>query len=78
MNELKKRYYLSKFLSNIQVSEEFSGDEEIIELVSNYRALQAEFQTVHAMVEEKRQMTPVSYFFTPFSKQKNSKRTSKN
>ena len=42
------------------VSEEFSGDEEIIELVSSYRSLQAEFQTIYAMVEERRQISPVS------------------
>ncbi len=58
--DLKKRYYLSKFLNNIQVSEEFSGEEEIIELMSKYRSLQAEFQAVYSMVEERRQMMPVS------------------
>ncbi len=63
LSELKKRYYLSKFVSNIQISEEFSGEEEIVELVSKYRALQAEFQSVYAMVEEKRQMIPVSINF---------------
>jgi hypothetical protein len=60
LGDLKKRYYLSKFLNNIQVSEEFSGEEEIIELMSKYRSLQAEFQAVYSMVEERRQMMPVS------------------
>jgi hypothetical protein len=59
MFDLKKRYYLSKFLSNVIVSEEFSGDEEIIELVSRYRSFQAEFQTIFSMVEERRQICPV-------------------
>jgi hypothetical protein len=59
LNELKKRYYLSKFMLNVQVSEELSVDEEILELASKYKALQAEFQSVHSMVEEKRQMMPV-------------------
>jgi hypothetical protein len=59
MIDLKKRYYLSKFLSNIAISEEFSGDEEIIELVSRYRSFQAEFQTIFSMVEERRQICPV-------------------
>ena len=59
MTDLKKRYYLSKFLNNIIVSEEFSGDEEIIELVSKYRAMQAEFQTIYSMVEERRAINPV-------------------
>lgn len=59
MPDLKKRYYLSKFLNNIIVNEEFSGDEEIIELVSKYRAMQAEFQTIYSMVEERRAINPV-------------------
>lgn len=59
MNDLKKRYYLSKFLGNIQVSDEFSGDEEILELISKYRGLQAEFSTIYSMVEERRQICPV-------------------
>jgi hypothetical protein len=59
MPDLKKRYYLSKFLNNLAVNEEFSGDEEIIELVSRYRSMQAEFQTIYSMVEERRGINPV-------------------
>jgi hypothetical protein len=62
MLDLKKRYYLSKFLSNIVVSEEFSGDEEIIELVSRYRSFQADFQSIYSMVEERRQICPVKLY----------------
>ncbi len=59
MPDLKKRYYLSKFLNNLAVNEEFSGDEEIIELVSRYRSMQAEFQAIYSMVEERRGINPV-------------------
>jgi hypothetical protein len=62
MSDLKKRYYLSKYVSNIPVSDEFAGDEEIIDLMSKYRELQAEFQSIYQMIEEKRQMTPVNKF----------------
>lgn len=66
INDLKKRYFLSKYLNNINVSEEFIGDEEIINLMSQFRELQAEFQSVYQMVEEKRQMMPVSYLIDKF------------
>lgn len=75
IQELKKRYYLSKFLQNIPISEEFSGEEEIIELMSKYRALQAEFHSVHSMVEEKRQNIPVKFMLNMFNKKANSRTT---
>jgi len=79
IGDLKKRYYLSKFLTGIVVSDEFSGDEEILELVSKYRTLQAEFQTIYSMVEERRAVNPVRIIILIFSsKPKNSKKTSKN
>jgi len=62
MPDLKKRYYLAKYTSNIQVSDEFAGDEEIIELMSKYRELQAEFHSAYQMIEEKRQKTPVGIY----------------
>lgn len=61
MAELKKRYHLNKYTTNIQVSDEFAGDEEIIEHMNKYRELQAEFQSVYEMIEEKRSMNPVSF-----------------
>ena len=79
IGDLKKRYYLSKFLTGIVVSDEFSGDEEILELVSKYRTLQAEFQTIYSMVEERRAVNPVRIIILIFSsKPKNSKKTLKN
>jgi hypothetical protein len=62
INELKKRYYLNKFSSNVKVSEEYEGDEEIIELLSKYRELQADFSSYNMLLEEKRQSVPVLYF----------------
>jgi len=61
MNDLKKRYYLNKFSSNVKVSEEYEGDEEIIELLSKYRELQADFSSYNMLLEEKRQSVPVIY-----------------
>lgn len=63
MQDLKKRYYLSKYLNSVTVNDEFNGDEEIIDLLNRFRELQAEFQSVYQMVEEKRQMTPVYIFY---------------
>ena len=60
MNDLKKRYYLSRYLSNVNISDEFTGDEEILETFSTYRELQSDFQAVYQMAEEKRISTPVN------------------
>jgi hypothetical protein len=60
MNELRKRYYLSKFLNAIIVHDEFTGDEEIIDLMNQYRELQSDFNATYQMVEEKRVVMPVN------------------
>lgn len=59
MNDLKKRYYLSRYLSNVNIADEFTGDEEILETFNAYRELQSDFQAVYQMAEEKRISTPV-------------------
>lgn len=59
MNDLKKRYYLSKYLNNIVISDEFTGDEEILDTLNVYKELQSDFQAVYQMAEEKRYSTPV-------------------
>lgn len=61
IQELKKKYYLSKFLTNIQVSDEFTGDEEIVDLLNHYKELQADFQATHQMAEELRSNCPVIF-----------------
>lgn len=62
INDLKKRYYLSKYLSNIQIADEFTGDEEILDTLNKYRELQSDFQAVYQMADEKRASTPVIDF----------------
>lgn len=58
LNELKKKYYLSKYLNNIKVPDELTGDEEIINLLNQFKDLQYEFQASYELVEEKRTQKP--------------------
>ena len=58
LKALTKSYYVNKFITPVQISNEFQGDEEIIELLTNYKNLQAEFYTTYNMLEEKRQNAP--------------------
>ena len=58
LDELKKKYYQNKYMAPIKVSDEYKGDDEIIELMNNYKDLQAEFQTTYTMLEEKRANAP--------------------
>ena len=58
LKALTKSYYVNKFITPVQISNEFQGDEEIIELLTNYKDLQAEFYTTYNMLEEKRQNAP--------------------
>ena len=76
IGDLKQRYYLSKYLNQINVNDEFSGDEEIIDLMNQYRELQNDFNAVYQMAEEKRSVMPVK--FPNFSKLKNLKMIFKN
>lgn len=59
MTDLTKRYYLSKYLSNVNVSDEFTGDEEILDMLNKYREFQSDFQAVYQMADEKRGSKPV-------------------
>jgi hypothetical protein len=77
LGELKKRYYLSKYLSNIKITEEFAADEEILDLITRFRELQADFSSYHSMVEEKRQAVPVINSIT-YSKSKSLRRILRN
>jgi intraflagellar transport protein 81 len=58
LNDLKKKYYLSKFLNSITVPDELTGDEEIVNLMNQYRELQSEFQATYQQAEEKRMNKP--------------------
>ena len=77
MTDLKKRYYLSKYLTNIIVSDEYTGDEEIVDLMNKYKELQADFQATHQMAEELRNNCPVFIIFKIISLLKSLKTISK-
>lgn len=55
---LNKKYYQNKYTSPIKISDEFAADEEIADLLSNYKELQTEFQQTYTMLEEKRASAP--------------------
>ncbi|MCQ2820729.1 MAG: hypothetical protein MJ252_25990 [archaeon] len=58
LNELKKKYYQNKYITPIGIPEEFAADDEIRELLNQYRELQTEFQETYTMLEEKRAAAP--------------------
>lgn len=58
LQDLKRKYYLSKYLNNINITDELTGDEEIIDLMNQYRELQSEFQATYQLAEEKRSSKP--------------------
>ena len=58
LNELKKKYYQNKYITPVRVPEEYAADDEISELMNQYRELQAEFQETYTMLEEKRANAP--------------------
>ena len=58
LQELKKKYYLSKYLNNIQINDDLTADDEISSLINQYRELQSEFQATYQLAEEKRVNKP--------------------
>lgn len=58
LKDLKTKYYLSKYLNSIQVVDELLGDEEISELLLEYKDLQSDFQANYELLDEKRQNKP--------------------
>lgn len=58
LDELKKKYHQNKYMAPIKISDEYIGDDEIIELLNTYKDYQAEFQTTYNMLEEKRANAP--------------------
>jgi len=62
MNELKTKYYLSNFSNPVKISEEYTGEEEIVDLLSKYRELQAEFSTYYSLLDERKKTVPVKIF----------------
>ena len=68
MNELKTKYYLSKYSNAVKIGEEFTGDEEIVDLLSKYRELQADFSTYYSLLDERKTTVPVKYLLILYSK----------
>lgn len=56
--ELQKQYYLRKFLNSIEVPNEYTGDEEINQLLEELRQNQGEFKSTYEMVDELRDNVP--------------------
>lgn len=51
---LKKRAYLARFLTTIDVPEEMFADNTIVGLFQEYKALQAEFKEIHMTIDKER------------------------
>ena len=58
LRTLSDKYYVNKFTAQINISQEYLGDDDIIELFNQLKELQAEFLTTHNMLEEKKQNAP--------------------
>ena len=58
LRTLSNKYYVNKFTSQINISQEYLGDDDILELLNQFKELQAEFLTTYNMLEEKKQNAP--------------------
>ena len=58
LRTLSDKYYVNKFTSQINISQEYLGDDDILELLNQFKELQAEFLTTYNMLEEKKQNAP--------------------
>ena len=58
LRTLSDKYYVNKYTAPINISQEYLGDDDIIELVNQLKELQAEFLTTYNMLEEKKQSAP--------------------
>ena len=58
LRTLSDKYYVNKFTSQINISQEYLGDDDILELYNQLKEYQAEFLTTYNMLEEKRQNAP--------------------
>ena len=58
LRSLSDKYFVNKFTSQINISQEYLGDDDIIELFNQLKELQAEFLTTYNMLEEKKQNAP--------------------
>ena len=58
LKTLSDKYYVNKYTAPINISQEYLGDDDIIELYNQLKELQAEFLTTYNMLEEKKQNAP--------------------
>ena len=58
LRTLSNKYYVNKFTAQINISQEYLGDDDISELFNQLKELQAEFLTTYNMLEEKKQNAP--------------------
>ena len=58
LKTLSDKYYVNKFTSQINISQEYLGDDDILELYNQLKEYQAEFLTTYNMLEEKKQNAP--------------------
>ena len=58
LRTLSDKYYVNKFTAQINISQEYLGDDDILELFNQLKEYQAEFLTTYNMLEEKKQNAP--------------------
>ena len=58
LRTLSDKYYLNKFTAPINISQEYLGDDDILELWNQFKELQAEFTSTYKMLEEKKINAP--------------------
>jgi hypothetical protein len=58
LRTLSNKYYVNKFTAQINISQEYLGDDDILELFNQLKEYQAEFLTAYNMLEEKKQNAP--------------------
>ena len=58
LRTLSDKYYVNKFTAQINISQEYLGDDDILELYNQLKEYQAEFLTTYNMLEEKKQNAP--------------------
>ena len=58
LRTLSDQYYLNKFTAPINISQEYLGDDDVLELWNQFKELQAEFASTYKMLEEKKLNAP--------------------
>ena len=58
LRTLSDKYYLNKFTAPINISQEYLGDDDVLELWNQFKEYQAEFASTYKMLEEKKLNAP--------------------